>query len=66
MYNWRVQIWSFFGPCFPVFSPNTRKHGPEKTRYLDHFHAVKVHESLAKNTDSHLNNFYVENTQDSS
>ena len=45
----------FSGPCFP-----------EKTPYLDHFHAVKVHESLAKNADSYLNNFCVENTQDSS
>ena len=40
----------FFGPYFPafgqnterysVFSPNTRKYGPEKTPYLDAFHAV--------------------------
>ena len=25
----------FSGPCFPVFSPNTGKYGPEKTPYLD-------------------------------
>ena len=25
-----------------VFSPNTGKYGPEKTPYLDTFHAVKV------------------------
>ena len=31
----------FFGPYFPVFSPNTGKYGPEKTPYLDTFHAVK-------------------------
>ena len=40
----------FFGPYFPafglntsylsVFSPNARKYGPEKTPYLDTFHAV--------------------------
>ena len=28
------------GSYFPVFSPNTRKYGPEKTPYLDTFHAV--------------------------
>ena len=37
-----VQIRSFSGPYFPisVFSPNTGKYGPEKTPYLDTFHAV--------------------------
>ena len=25
-----VQIWSFSGPYFPVFSPNAGKYGPEK------------------------------------
>ena len=30
----------FSGPYFPVFSPNTEKYGPEKTSYLDTFHAV--------------------------
>ena len=25
---------------FPVFSPNTGKYGPEKSPYLDTFHAV--------------------------
>ena len=30
----------FSGPYFPVSSPNTEKHGPEKTSYLDTFHAV--------------------------
>ena len=35
-----VQVPSFFGPYFPVFSPNTGKYGPEKTPYLDTFHAV--------------------------
>ena len=38
----------FSGPFFPVFEPektwypNTRKYGPEKTPYLDTFHAVFV------------------------
>ena len=31
----------FSGPYFPAFSPNTGKYGPEKTSYLDTFHAVK-------------------------
>ena len=30
------------GPYFAVFSPNTRKYGPEKTPYLNTFHAVWV------------------------
>ena len=32
----------FSGPHFPVFSPNTGKYGPEKTRYLNTFHAAKI------------------------
>ena len=35
-----VQIRSFFGPYFPVFTPNSGKCGPEKTPYLDTFHVV--------------------------
>ena len=34
-----VQIWSYF---WSVFSPNTGKYGPEKTPYLDNFHAVNM------------------------
>ena len=30
----------FSGPYFPVFSRNTGKYRPEKTPYLDTFHAV--------------------------
>ena len=30
----------FSGPYFHVFSPNTGKHGPEKTPYLEIFRAV--------------------------
>ena len=44
-----VQIRGFYGPYFPVFglntgifSPNTGKYGPEKTLYLDTFHAARV------------------------
>ena len=32
----------FSGPYFPVFTPNTVKYGPEKTLYLDTFHAEIV------------------------
>ena len=35
-----VQIRSFSGPYFPVFSPNTGKYGSEKTPYLDTFHTA--------------------------
>ena len=42
-----VQIRSYF---WSVFSTNTRKYGPEKTPYLDTFHAVinilRVHSIL--------------------
>ena len=32
--------------CVPVFRPNTEKYGPEKTSYLDTFHAVvNIHDS---------------------
>ena len=47
-----VQIRSFFWSVFPefglnteryrVFSPNVGKYGPEKTPYLDTFHAVLI------------------------
>ena len=39
---WKVSKYVVFpGPYFPVFSPNTeKKNGPEKTTYLDTFHAV--------------------------
>ena len=30
----------FAGPSFPTFCLNTEKYGPEKTSYLDTFHAV--------------------------
>ena len=36
-----VQMRGFFYSYFPVFSPNTGKYGPEKTPYLDTFHAVR-------------------------
>ena len=31
----------FSDPYFPVFSPNTRKYGLEKTPYVGSFHAVQ-------------------------
>ena len=37
-----VSIRSFSGPYFPVFGLNTGKYGPEKTPYLDTFHAVPM------------------------
>ena len=37
-----VQIRSFFGPYFHVFSPNIGKYSPEKTPYLDTFDAVDI------------------------
>ena len=40
-----VQIRSFF---WSVFSPNAGKYGPEKTPYLDTFHAVNVSFTSAK------------------
>ena len=36
VYKYRV----FSGPYFPVFGLNTGKYGPEKTLYLDTFHAA--------------------------
>ena len=37
---WKVSKYGVFpGPFFPIFELNT-KHGPEKTTYLDSFHAV--------------------------
>ena len=32
----------FSGPYFPLFELNTTKYGPEKTLYLDTFHAVEI------------------------
>ena len=31
---------AFTCPYFPMFSPNAGKYGPEKTPYLETFHAV--------------------------
>ena len=53
-----VQIWSFSGPCFPVFGLNTGKHGPGKTPYLYSFHAViskKRNTNFLKNGINHAN-----------
>ena len=41
--TWKVSKYGVFSdPCFPVCSPNTGKYGPEKTPYLDTFHAVLI------------------------
>ena len=38
---WKVSKYGVFsGPYFPAFGLNTGKYGPEKTPYLDTFHAV--------------------------
>ena len=38
---WKVAKYgAFSGLYFPAYSPNTIKDGPEKTPYLDTFHAV--------------------------
>ena len=40
-----VQIWSFF---WSVFSASTGKYGPEKTLFLDTFHAVKFKQNVTQ------------------
>ena len=43
---WKVSKYGVFsGPYFPVFGLNTGKYGPEKTPYLDTFHAIRVYNS---------------------
>ena len=43
---WKVSKFeAFSGPYFPAFGLNTGKYGPEKTPYLDTFHAIKVYNS---------------------
>ena len=32
----------FSGPYFPVFSPNAKKYGSEKTPYFDTFYTVSI------------------------
>ena len=40
-------VWSIFStPYLSVFSPNARKYRPEKTLYLDTFHAVNTLQTL--------------------
>ena len=40
---WKVSKYGVFsGPYFSVFGLNTRKYKPEKSRYLDTFHAVSA------------------------
>ena len=43
-----VQIRSFSGRHFPVFSPNAGKYGPEKTLYFDTFHIVTIPIGMSK------------------
>ena len=49
----------FSGPHFPVFGLNTGKYRPEKTLYLDTFHAVIVIQDVKlyiKDAERQLNN----------
>ena len=59
---WKVSKYGFFSdPYFPVFSPNTGKHRPEKTPYLGTFHVVKKNYVKDKNfrgTDFHGIDFH--------
>ena len=49
---WNVSKYGVFSsPYFPAFGLNTGKYGPEKTPYLDTFHAVKTSTS----TEYHSN-----------
>ena len=41
-YNKVSKYGVFSGRYFPVFELNTEKYGPEKTPYLDTFHALEV------------------------
>ena len=44
---WKVSKYGVFsGPYFPVFRANAGKYRPEKTPYLDTFHAVSVKKSV--------------------
>ena len=71
-----VQIRSFFRSVFSrirteygeirylsvLFSPNAGKYGPEKTPYLDTFHAVIIWvQALNSRWDSQLNSIYLTN-----
>ena len=39
--SWKMFKYGVFsGLCFPVFTSNTGKYGPEKTSYLETFHAM--------------------------
>ena len=40
---WKLSKYGVFsGPHFPVLGLNTGKYGPEKTPYLENFHAVRT------------------------
>ena len=49
---WKVFICGVFsGPYFPIFSQSTGKYGPEKTSYLDTFHAVWISQMISNCTE---------------
>ena len=51
----KVQIWSFF---WSVFSPTAGKYGPEKTPYLETFHAVADFLSYCSSQYPEFENIY--------
>ena len=52
---WKVSKYRVFsGPYFPVFGLNTRKYRPEKTPYLDTFHAVIYNEDASLGTTLYM------------
>ena len=42
----------YSGAYFSVFSPNAGKYGPEKTPYLDTFHAVLLNPHISNEADN--------------
>ena len=48
---WNVSKYVVFScPYFPTFGLNTGKYGPEKTPFLDTFHAVYIYSNVVKKT----------------
>ena len=50
---WKVSKYGVIsGPYFPVFSPNTRKYGPEIAPYFDTFRAVQYSKWKCASSDT--------------
>ena len=55
---WKVSKYGFFsGSYFPVFGLNTGKYGPEKTPYLNTFHAMLVYNTIKSKQHSCMEYF---------